>query len=241
MSKSSLTSDSSSEQFIAEKRMDPSIRSLSSGLLFPDSSSLAGDKTGAVRLSMVHSKKRRSFRRENICRILDAKGDSYADGAYFKQFRRGIGQTIFLLYDTNDRPVALCVQERLLMNKKTTIYGTQPLHHGQPSTAEEEGIEFYKWFRICDIDQSHLLYRPIYVWNGETFRPLLKAIPANKKFKVCKRGEILIVNARDEMLGLTCPKEGRRGWDVSMAPGVDPAFMLCIAATMEEMVGFFAS
>lgn len=220
--------------------MDASIRSLSSGRLFPESGSSSRDKTGAVRLSMEYTKKKRPFRRENTSRILHENGDSYADGAYFKQFKRGIGQTIFLLYDTNDHPIALCVQERLLMNKKTTIYGTQPLHPGQPSTAEEDGIEFYKWFRICDIDPSHMLYRPIYVWNGENFRPLLKAIPAKEKFKVCKRGEILIVNGRDEMLGLTCPKEGHRGWDVTMASGVDPAFMLCITAAMDEMVGFFA-
>ena len=188
-------------------------------------------------------------------------GSKFAGGAHFRRFAKALSLPYhegsrFMLYDGAGAPVALCVQGSHKMERYYTFFGRTPLHSGDealevddPSNDSELSVplDFYPWFRVLDQGACSLLYRPVRVWNGSTFDPLCQAmaVPQSHKgpveavsnhlgLKPCYN--VLLVDLDvDRSLGYMI-QTGRNDWELVVAPGVDPAVVLCLGVVLNDMV-----
>jgi len=183
--------------------------------------------------------------------LVDVSGEPFADGAHIVVQSNIVGRnTHMMLKNKDDEVIAMAVQERLAINKHYNIYGTKPLLEG--GEINEDGKTWYPWFRVRDIDDNHLEYRSLLVWNGNNFQPMMRIYPAmrfpNKPgisdLIPPSKGDNIVCDAEDKrkMFALMSKKCDRKmaGWDLVIAPGTDPAAMILLAAVMDDMVGWFA-
>ena len=161
----------------------------------------------------------------------------YAGGVTFVERKRVLKDRIYVLRDKDQKPIALtCVDGSVDYVNACIIYGTKPLVSGtvpQDLVLQEDGVTFYPWFRAVD---DHPSYTSIDHWDGATFQPFLRARPDKAEHAV---GLLIRSASEHHTFGhLVKVKHGDKcGWDLTVAPGVDPAMMLCITAAMEYIWG----
>lgn len=179
--------------------------------------------------------------------------EPFAGGVYVKEFTKLIGGNRIVIYDAHDKPIALAVQNALkMLDKKYTIYGTIPIYDTDKAEETEGGVEFFPWFRVADIDDSHLDFRGFLAWNGNNFQPMYRVVAALRSAETPKtaqllpprKGDNIVVDSKDPSIKLAMLSKKSAGniagWDVCVAPGVDPLAMLTLAVVMDAMVGWFA-
>jgi hypothetical protein len=147
--------------------------------------------------------------------------------------------------------LVLCTQEALKINKAYHINGKTPLFDNDAQIDIEDGIPFYPMFKVRDIDDSHLDFRSILVWNGKNYMPFIRIVPAKSmpdkptQLLPPKYGDLLVVDPHnlDHVYALMAKrnkKERMAGWDVQVAPGIDVGMMMAVAVIMDDMVGWFS-
>jgi len=183
--------------------------------------------------------------------LVDSLGEPFAGGAYIKDYSNVIGKSRVVLYDKDDKPLCLAVQEVFKINKVYNIYGPNPLKDGDEPQEKEGDVDFYPWFRVRDIDDSHLEFRSFLVWNGNNYQPMMKIHPA-KRMPDEYVGDLLPSKKTDNKLcasddpdkvfALMSKKSDikERRWDICVAPGMDVMATIVLAALMDDMVGWFA-
>jgi len=216
---------------------------------------LAGDTTKlipvrtighVIRLFLVHS--RRFLASEGRLTVTQfPNGLAYGGGVHKEHNFHCLGKTRLVLLDHDDTSIAMCTQERNKFHREYSIMGVRPLMPGDAPKSTENGVLFYPWFRLLDInDAVHGEFRIISVWNGNEYIPMWRVYPAtrrpgNKAANLClvKRTEILITQESDQLsvVGILHKTTSldNTGWDITIAPGVDPALVLCVAAIVEEL------
>jgi hypothetical protein len=211
-------------------------------------------------LSIEYSNSGRfTYAREGLLAIQDVEGvGDLGKSAHFKEYRRSIDSTTFALYGEDNKPVALvCQNPCALLNKEFTICGTQPVNPEDSIFQREKGVDFYPWLKVVDV--SFLHYKPISIWNGNVFELALKAVPGDRLFEedslhspLPHRRDIAIFDAKGADLGLLHKRvqndennenfielsDFKPGYEVTVARGVDPYMMLCIAVALGEISGY---
>lgn len=102
-----------------------------------------------------------------------------------------------------------------------------------------------------DIDDSHLDFRSLLIWNGNNYQPYLRIFPAQRLPDVPggnlvppAKGDNLVMdpNDREKIYAIMSKKKTSRiaGWDIQIAPGADAGCMLMLTAILDDMVGWFA-
>lgn len=188
---------------------------------------------------------------EDTLSLVDSAGEPFAGGAYLKDFSNVIGKSRIILFDKDDKPICLAVQELVKINKVYTIYGLKPLLDGDAPAEKHDGIDFYPWFKVRDIDDSHLDFRSMLVWNGKNFQPMIRIYP-NERPPTAYTGDLLPPNKSDNTVCDSANKDNvyalmskksnikERRWDVCIGPGSDAVAMIMLAAIMDDMVEWFA-
>lgn len=178
--------------------------------------------------------------------VTDSKGEPFAGGIHMVDHKNIVGSHRMMLKDAEGKALALAVEDKTTLNKHFTIYGREPLAPGDELKVEEEGITFYPWYRISDIDDTHLDHRSVVVWTGKGFKPFLQVcpIPRHTSLLPPHKGACLVRGAKDhaKQYGVVhkTKGEGLSGWEIVVSPGVDPSLMIVLAACMEHLVGWFA-
>ena len=128
-----------------------------------------------------------------------------------------------------------------------------PLFDGDAETENESGVSFYPMFKVRDIDDNHLDFRSILIWNGHNYQPFLRIVPAKALPSIAagrqlvppRKNDLLLVspNDLDQVYALMAKKprsERMAGWDCVVAPGADVGMCMMLAVIMDDMVGWFA-
>ena len=132
--------------------------------------------------------------------------------------------------------------------------GPDPLCDNDEPADQQDGLDFYPWFKIHDVDDSHLHFRTMLVWNGKNYQPMMRVQPSPRPHEVKGVAELLpprktdqlVVDSKDPnktyaLLHKTQNKENHTvEWHVCAAPGTDVTAMIMLAALMDDMVGWFA-
>jgi len=171
--------------------------------------------------------------------LVDSLGEPFAGGVYVKDLSNIMGKSRIIMYDKDDRPLCLAVQETFKINKAYNIYGAKPLKDGDQPQEKEGGVDFYPWFRVRDIDDNHLEFRSLLVWNGNNYAPMLRIHPA-KRLPNEPAGDLLPPNKCDNKVtasdnpdviyALMSKKSDikERRWDICIAPGADIMAMIMV-------------
>lgn len=219
-----------------------------SGQLLGASANLlsAQDAGQVLRLFLKHSKQFMS-RHGKLTVTQEPDGSAYAGGVHFTEHRGIVGKTTLLMQDKNDKPVALCLQDHIKFHGEYAILGVRPLSPNDAPKQQQDGIAFYPWFQVLDInDAIHGAFRSVSVWNGTVYEPLWRAYPATRRpgkkaANLClvKKTEILVTLASNSqsLVGILnkTTRDDTLGWDMTIAPGIDPALFLCVVAVVEEL------
>ena len=137
------------------------------------------------------------------------------------------------------------------INKAYFIYGRGPMFPGESPAETENGVGFYPMYKVRDIDDSHLHFRSLLIWNGHNYQPYLRIFPASRlpnektgKLIPPRKGDNLVVdpNDRDICYAVMSKRSNQRvaGWDLCIAPGADAVALLMLTAVLDDMVGWFA-
>jgi len=124
---------------------------------------LAGDTTKlipvrtighVIRLFLVHS--RRFLASEGRLTVTQfPNGLAYGGGVHFKEHNfHCLGKTRLVLLDHDDTSIAMCTQERNKFHREYSIMGVRPLMPGDAPKSTENGVLFYPWFRLLDINDA---------------------------------------------------------------------------------------
>jgi len=238
-------------EYVRQERLLEALRKHgpSPGLLterfLTEGSDLVPSGEGELKLDIEHTK-RFIFAREETVQIKTPTHEPYAGGACFKEHRKlFFGQTTIALHDKNDRPVALCVQER---DNAFTICGTRPLINQDAPLLMENEHAWYRWYQVKKKKQGVTNYNPIFVCDGTEFKHFLRAVPMEKKFHELGPTEKcdIVIEAQEEEVKLARFTKKRfsedyktgaaDGWHLSVTPGVDPAAMLCVSVALDYMI-----
>jgi hypothetical protein len=164
-----------------------------------------------------------------------------------------------ILQDKNDKVIAACHQYPLgkLTDDPWLIYGSTPMHPGDgPSDKKHGDTVLYNWARIA-YSESSRNYQ-VKLWDGKHYHAALKAQPLTKALvhfpddpvwiRTYGKSQVIQPYNNDKIIYATCKKtkfdeaEGKMiGWDLTIAPGIDPVLMLCITACLEYMIGLLGS
>jgi hypothetical protein len=182
--------------------------------------------------------------------VCDSKGDPLAGGVYIKEVsNKLLGMDRIVMHDCKDKPICLAVRDKIALTNRYNIYGTGPLLPDDKAEMKEQDVDFYPWFRVRDIDDSHLDHRSILVWNGNNFQPMLKIVAArrlpgsqNDDLVPPRKGDNLVCDLNDPTIVLALlsktSEKNIAGWKLCIAPGTDPMAMIMLAAIMDKMVGW---
>jgi hypothetical protein len=185
-----------------------------------------------VKLSIEHGKWK-FLSTSDTFSITDSAGEPFAGGAHIVESKSLLLRNRIVIKDKDDKPICLAVQEVLTLNKKYDVYGLKPLKDGDVAVEKEDGIDFYPWFRVRDIDSSHLAFRSLQVWNGNNFQPMMRVVPAMRRpddpnignLLPPVKGDNLVVDCEDSSkvyaLVSKTSKDRVAGWDIQVAPGAD--------------------
>lgn len=158
-------------------RVHPLPKGVNGQLLAGDSNIAPVTEAGQViRLFLEHSKG--FLAREGRLSIKDTDGLDYADGVHFKEYKGFMGKITLILLDEDDKPIALCEQERVKLHRDYNILGIRPLLEGDEPKSKQDGVAFYPWFHVRDINNAIQGYfRSISVWNGNDYAALWRVYP----------------------------------------------------------------
>lgn len=189
---------------------------------------------------------------EDTFSLIDTAGEPFAGGVYLKDFSNLVGKSRIVLFDPSDKPIALAVEDKTKIDKAYDIYGLNPLLSSDTPQEKQGDTDFFPWFRVRDIDNQHLEFRSLMVWNGNNYQPLLRVYP-NKVLPGTPAADLLKPNQRDNIVcdssdpdKIYALMSKRRltetiaGWDLCIAPGADTSAMIMLAAVLDDMVGWFA-
>lgn len=190
-----------------------------------------------IKLFINHSQD--LFKRNGNLAIVDKAHTPYAGGLKFVERKRFMKDRIYVLLDANDKPIALTVEDGASdAVNACIIYSAKPLTDSpvhESVLLKEDDITFYPWFRVVD---DHPAYTSIDYWEPSgKYQPFLRAHPDKEEHAV---GLLIKSASGNHTLGhlVKMKKEGGvHGWDVTIAPGVDPCMMICITAAMEDLFG----
>jgi hypothetical protein len=168
--------------------------------------------------------------------IVDLKGQPYAGGVNFEERKRLLKDRQYFLRDPSGSVKAMtAVDGNVDYVNACIIYGLAPLVDTPPhrGVVLEDGVAFYPWFRVVD---DHPEFTSIDYYDGAAFKPFLRARPDRQEHTV---GLLIKSASEHHTVGhlVKVRHGGKLGWDVTCAPGVDPAMMLCITAAMEYVWG----
>mmetsp|Transcript_3198 Transcript_3198/g.6705 ORF Transcript_3198/g.6705 Transcript_3198/m.6705 type:complete len:475 (-) Transcript_3198:85-1509(-) len=209
-----------------------------------------------IKFSVEHDKYKKKFSTHDSFSFFESATNQafYGIRAFEEHSKVGRSNRI-VIKDSNSEPFLLCRQKRNV-NKKYVIHGRYPLHPTDASDDSEEGVPFYPWFMVRDIDDSHLNFRSVQIWNGRNYQPYLQIRNAKNPSKGQPLGSLRIPNKND--LRLTSSADHNRvyalfsrklvdkgqekvtGWDVCVAPGTDPGLCVALSLVLDDMVGWFA-
>mmetsp|Transcript_3083 Transcript_3083/g.8709 ORF Transcript_3083/g.8709 Transcript_3083/m.8709 type:complete len:621 (-) Transcript_3083:207-2069(-) len=225
------------------------------GSLLPVSGKiLAGQRSGMVpcleagSLLKLYVERGKVEERQSLLPIYDSRGQPYADGAHFEEYqRRVIAGKALVLKDGKGQPRALCFQDLWKVTRKGfDIYSIRPLWHGDSPFELERDVKCYPWFRM-EATPGARYQRIINVWNGHGYQRMWRAFlgkpsTGDQERYPPNKGDLVV---RTESLDVdlayvtSCDTNGKVRYDITIAPGVDPALILCLAAVSEMLVGLF--
>jgi len=185
--------------------------------------------------------------------------DRYAGGAYIaKKGCSGIlgGRRTanrFVLVDADNEPIACCDRsdESIYL-----ICGAEPMLEGDlpvSTNCGKEDADFYPWYRVqnkvcssADTDQRDGDKLHVQIWNGETYDPLWEVVrnsgcqsPGQRRLTLARADFVIQTLDGASFLAILQDRRSRgiagEGWNLVVAPGVDPAAILCVAATVESL------
>mmetsp|Transcript_6884 Transcript_6884/g.14039 ORF Transcript_6884/g.14039 Transcript_6884/m.14039 type:complete len:317 (+) Transcript_6884:243-1193(+) len=209
-----------------------------------------------IKIYLTHGKN--FLGRSGTISIQTMDGKLYAEGATVSDYMRPISQACFCLKDRNQHPVALCMQDRI--GSTYTLYGTTPLHPNDKWETKQGDTKMYPWFRVnrrggkdrkvtCDVKSPE--------GEKKKYKPYLIAKHATTKLndfsdEVCvRKGEYIIAGDADAynmreppnhaLLTGKTTKSGQVSWNLTIAPGADPALMICFSALVADFFGSFSS
>jgi len=167
----------------------------------------------------------------------------------------GRGNRIAIRINGNAEPLILC-RQLYNINKKYVIHGRYPLHEADTSEDTEGGVPFYPWFMVRDIDDSHLNFRSVQIWNGKNYEPYLHIRSAKNpregkplgNLRIPDKNDLRLTSIKDEDMvyalfsrkSLPKGQVDVTGWDVCVAPGTDPGLCVALSVVLDDMVGWFA-
>ena len=125
------------------------------------------------------------------------------------------------------------------------------MFEGESPAEVENGIGFYPMYKVRDIDDTHLHFRSLLIWNGHNYQPYLRIFPAARmphekvdKLLPPRKGHNLVTDPYDrDMVYAVMSKQANQhvvGWDLCVAPGADTGALLMLTAILDDMVGWFA-
>jgi hypothetical protein len=182
--------------------------------------------------------------------LYDSHNRPLAGGVHITKFQKLLGRNRLVLYDKDQKPLVVAVQDtKEVTHKAYHILGPTPLHQGDKRKEKEGGVDLYPWIRVSDVETDmQLPHRQVSVWNGLKYMDFISIRQAEEEKKhvkdkvVLKKGEFVVVEVNNEssIYGLILKKGSKRtdGWELIVAPGVDPVMMIMFAATLDEMVHF---
>jgi hypothetical protein len=177
--------------------------------------------------------------RRSSIRVADSNGQPFSGGVHLKAFQHNVFRNSFLLRTARKTPVALCIQQRPAGPQIYHIYGTRPVHSNDVSRpVKERGVNYYLWFRFEE-GGHRLDDRSISAWTGKGFVPIWKLVAACYHVDMddsqpIKLNEIMIQGIEEDRALATLVKN--ECWEVTMAPGVDPALVFCVGAILEDSI-----
>jgi hypothetical protein len=182
------------------------------------------------------------------------KYEFFNDGGYTRVFLGSLITHSWLVRLLLLLQLALAIEEISLHHKSFVIGSLSPLFDGDEVMGEVGDLKFYPMFKVRDIDDSHLDFRSLLVWNGKQFQPFLRIVPAqnlpdkpSRDTVPPKKGDNLVVDPQDlEKVYAIMTKKSTgvishiAGWDLIVAPGADVGCMIILCAIVDDMVGWFA-
>ncbi|KAL7574750.1 hypothetical protein ACA910_017314 [Epithemia clementina (nom. ined.)] len=184
--------------------------------------------------------------------VLDHDGEPFLGGIHVVESANLLGKTRIVVKNKEEHPIILAVEETLKINKAYMIYGKTPLFPDDPQQEAESGTVFYPMFKVRDIDDTHLDFRSLLIWNGHNYQPYLHIVPAKSlpdtpggQLVPPRKNDLLLVDRKDmdKIYALMAKKghtEKRAGWDCVVAPGTDVGMCIILSVIMDDMVGWFA-
>eukprot|EP00977_Amphora_coffeiformis_P025514 scaffold20302_cov185-Amphora_coffeaeformis.AAC.6 len=182
--------------------------------------------------------------------LCDSAGKPLNGGVHVSKIRKLMGNNRLVLYDENDKPICLAVQDnKEVIRKAYFVYGTEALNANDKPKEKEDGISFYKWLRVCDAEpENKILFRTVLAWTGLKFvsiaslRTLEKSKGVKQTLNGAATGDTVVVDVHDEhkIFGLLLKKGKHKtdGWDLIIPPGPDPVFVIMVAAILDELGSF---
>lgn len=176
------------------------------------------------------------FARNGHMGIVDTHKKPIGGGLHFSERKRFLKDRVFVLEDAAGKPLALTIEEgKTDYVNACLICGMKPLVDETPDnkTLKEGDEVFYPWFRCVD---DHPAYTSIDYFDGADYKPFLRAHPDKAEHAV---GLLIQSASGHHTLGhlVKIRRGDKHGWDVTIAPGVDPGMMICITAAMEDLFG----
>ena len=176
------------------------------------------------------------------------EGDVYARGAHVFCHQEASKTKRFILCGGDEQPIACCYRVDKAKDASYYIHGTDPLLEDDEPIAEEDDVEYFPWFQIVSTSGStgNAVLRQrvleVQVWNGSTFESLWKISAGAASFASLRGLELTdqdFVLHTDEgvvlsvMSNRACRNQ-ESGWDLTFAPGVDPALGLMLGTVVDE-------
>lgn len=192
------------------------------------------EKSGhVVKVCIVRHSTTRLFQRDRRMALeLPFDNEPFANGAYIMDNRFN-GK--FVLCEESGKPIAVCTKND---GKSFYIRGRRPLIPGDLKKSTVRGIDTFPWFCVRSIDKR----MDISIYNGKAYEcvwvaNISKGKVSRKSFIHQMRSEIIIKSLSSKApLCFMLRKQGSGGgWTLTIAPGVDPVAMLCVAACLEGL------
>lgn len=176
--------------------------------------------------------------------IKTSHGEPYAGGAQLVRIRnvvlRSGGRLEFVLQDKDGNIVAGISRRVRLRWTASDIYALKPIKPNDKPVFSFGGHEFYPWFRVEE--QRFVNTRQIDAWDGLKYQPFMLAFSTRERHTLPRLASMLRIGQEvilflDAGTGLAyglldTHDDPLLGIEVTAAPGVDPAMLLCFATSI---------
>lgn len=209
------------------------------------------------KFSLEHDKKKKMLSRHDSFSFSDPMGSNFHGIKAFEEHTKVGRSNRIVIKDNANQPFVLCRQKRNI-NKKYLIQAKYPLFQHDAAEDSEDGVAFYPWYMVRDVDDNNLNFRSLQIWNGKNYQPFLQIRNAKNPAKGEPLGKLRVPNKND--LRLTSSDDHNRvyalfsrkfvekggegekvtGWDVCVTPGTDVGLCAALALVLDDMVGWFA-